>query len=227
MIAVLLFLAAIAALAWAAFCAGAETAFLSVSRERILHLARAGGRKAKKVQKALSDMGRTTTTLLIGNNLASVAYSSATAAISVELFGGSATASAIWSFFAAFTVLYVSEFMPKLLCAARPLRRSLALSGAYEVMAELLEPFTALAMKFTDLFVGGRRNEKYSLTARDLVRILHDRRDGVCLSDFESALVTRIVVLRVKGRPITPEALLSALREEDPSAVADIETEQQ
>ena len=227
MIAVLLFLAAIAALAWAAFCAGAETAFLSVSRERILHLARAGGRKAKKVQKALSDMGRTTTTLLIGNNLASVAYSSATAAISVELFGGSATASAIWSFFAAFTVLYVSEFMPKLLCAARPLRRSLALAGAYEVMAELLEPFTALAMKFTDLFVGGRRNEKYSLTARDLVRILHDRRDGVCLSDFESALVTRIVVLRVKGRPITPEALLSALREEDASSAADIETELQ
>ena len=212
MIAVLLFLAAIAALAWAAFCAGAETAFLSVSRERILHLARAGGRKAKKVQKALSDMGRTTTTLLIGNNLASVAYSSATAAISVELFGGSATASAIWSFFAAFTVLYVSEFMPKLLCAARPLRRSLALAGAYEAMAELLGPFTALAMKFTDLFVGGRRDEKYSLTAKDLVRILHDRRDGVCLSDFESALVTRIVVLRVKGRPITPESLLSALR---------------
>ena len=227
MIAVLLFLAAIAALAWAAFCAGAETAFLSVSRERILHLARAGGRKAKKVQRALSDMGRTTTTLLIGNNLASVAYSSATAAISVELFGGSATASAIWSFFAAFTVLYVSEFMPKLLCAARPLRRSLALAGAYEVMAELLGPFTALAMKFTDLFVGGRRNEKYNLTARDLVRILHDRRDGVCLSDFESALVTRIVVLRVKGRPITPEALLSALREEDASSSADIETELQ
>ena len=59
------------------------------------------------------------------------------------------------------------------------------------------------------------------------MRILHDRRDGVCLSDFESALVTRIVVLRVKGRPITPEALLSALREEDPAAAADIETELQ
>ena len=216
MIVALLFLAAFLALAWAAFCAGAETAFLSVSRERILHLSRAGGRKARKVQKALADMGRTTTTLLIGNNLASVAYSSATAAISVELFGGSATASAIWSFLAAFTVLYVSEFMPKLLCAARPLRRSLALSGVYEFMAVALKPFTALAMKFTDLFVGGRRDEKYSLTANDLVRILQDRRDGVVLSDFESALVTRIVVLRVKGCPITPEALLSALREEDP-----------
>ena len=213
MIVVPLFLVAMLALAWAAFCAGSETAFLSVSRERILHLARAGGHKALKVQKALSEMGRTTTTLLIGNNLASVAYSSATAAISMELFGGSATASALWSFFAAFTVLYVSEFMPKLLCAARPLRRSLMLAGAYEIMASLLKPLTALAMKFTDLFIGARRDERYNLTANDLVRILQDRRDGVCLSDFESALVTRIVVLRVKGQPITPEALLSALRD--------------
>ena len=213
MIVALLFLSALLALAWAAFCAGAETAFLSVSRERILHLARAGGRKAKKVQKALSDMGRTTTTLLIGNNFASVAYSSATAAISVELFGGSATASAIWGFFAAFTVLYVSEFMPKLLCAARPLRRSLMLATAYEIMAAVLCPLTALAMKFTDLFIGSRRDEKYKLTVKDLERILQDRRDGVCLSDFESALITRIVVLRAKGQPITPESLLSALRE--------------
>ena len=213
MIVALLFLSALLALAWAAFCAGAETAFLSVSRERILHLARAGGRKAKKVQKALSDMGRTTTTLLIGNNFASVAYSSATAAISVELFGGSATASAIWGFFAAFTVLYVSEFMPKLLCAARPLRRSLMLATAYEIMAAVLRPLTALAMKFTDLFIGSRRDEKYKLTVKDLERILQDRRDGVCLSDFESALITRIVVLRAKGQPITPESLLSALRE--------------
>ena len=131
----------------------------------------------------------------------------------MELFGGSATASALWSFFAAFTVLYVSEFMPKLLCAARPLRRSLMLAGAYEIMASLLKPLTALAMKFTDLFIGARRDERYNLTANDLVRILQDRRDGVCLSDFESALVTRIVVLRVKGQPITPEALLSALRD--------------
>lgn len=213
MIVALLFVAAVLALAWAAFCAGAETAFLSVSRERVLHLARAGGRKAKKVQKALSDMGRTTTTLLIGNNFASVAYSSATAAISMELFGGNATASALWSFFAAFTVLYVSEFMPKLLCAARPLRRSLMLASTYEVMAAVLRPLTALAMKFTDLFIGGRRDEKYKLTVKDLERILQDRRDGVCLSDFESALVTRIVVLRAKGQPITPESLLSALRE--------------
>ena len=120
MTAFLLLLAAIAALLLAAFCAGAETGFLSVSRERILHLSSAGGRKAKIVQSALSDMSRTLTTLLIGNNLAGVAFSSASAALSIEMLGGSRAGCAVWSVASALVVLYVSEFMPKMLCAARP-----------------------------------------------------------------------------------------------------------
>ena len=207
----LLSLAILASLAAAAFCAGAETGFLSVSRERVLHLARAGGRKARIVERALAHMAFTTTTLLIGNNLASTAYSAAAAALCAELFAESAVASAIWRFLAAFTVLYVSEFMPKLLCAARPLRRTLALAPVYRVMEVLFRPLTQLSMCLTDLFIP-RRENKYKLTQDDLLRILQDRKDGVKLSDVESALIGRILVLRVKGRPITPEAILSVLR---------------
>ena len=210
MIEILLFLAAMAALAGAAFCAGAETGFLLVSRERVLHLSREGGVKAAKVQKALADMARTTTTLLIGNNLASVGYSSAFAALSARISGSSATASAILGFAGAFMLLYCAEFMPKLLFAARPLRRILAVAGAYEVLAAALKPAVSLAMRFTDLFMP-RRDEKYKLTSADLLRILQDRKDGVCLTDFESALITRIFVLRAKGSPITREAILDAL----------------
>ena len=210
MIEILLFLAAMAALAGAAFCAGAETGFLSVSRERVLHLSREGGVKAAKVQKALADMARTTTTLLIGNNLASVGYSSAFAALSARISGSNATASAVLGFVGAFMLLYCAEFMPKLLFAARPLRRILAVAGAYEVLAAALKPAVSLAMRFTDLFLP-RREQKYKLTSADLLRILQDRKDGVCLTDFESALITRIFVLRAKGSPITREAILDAL----------------
>lgn len=208
----LLVLAALVTLAFSAFFSGTETGFLSVSRERILHLAREGGKKAKAVQTALSDMGRTTTTLLIGNNIANVAYSSSTAALAAELFSTNATANLVWSFFAAFAVLYFAEFMPKLLCSTRPLRRILLLSGPYRWISLALSPLTFVAMKLTDVFMPSRE-AKYRLTTSDLIRILEDRKDGVCLSDIESALVTRIVVLRVKGRPITPEAILSALRD--------------
>ena len=207
-------IATIVSLLFSAFFSGTETGFLSVSRERILHLSREGGRKAKIVQKALSDMGRTTTTLLIGNNIANVSYSSATAALSAELFAKDSMANVVWSLFAAFLVLYASEFMPKLLCSARPLRRSLLLAGPYRVISTVLSPLTAIAMKLTDIFMPDRES-KYSLTASDLMRILEDRKDGVCLSNIESALITKILVLRVKGRKMTPEAILSALKEID------------
>ena len=202
----------IVTLAFAAFCAGAETAFLSVSRERILHMSREGGRKAKIVHRALSDMGRTTTTLLIGNNLAAVAYSAASAALSLRLCSGS-VARSLWSFFAAFLVLYVSEFLPKLLCAARPLRRSLMLADIYAWVSRGLSPLTYIAIKLTNLFVSGK-DSKYKLTTKDLIRILQDRKDGVCLSDFESALIGRIFVLRAKGRFVTTDSLMDVLRGE-------------
>lgn len=210
----LLFLAAVTSLVFSAFFSGTETGFLSVSRERILHLAREGGRKARIVQKALEDMGRTTTTLLIGNNIANVSYSSATAALAAELFTKDSIANIVWSLFAAFLVLYTSEFMPKLLCSARPLRRSLLLAGPYRVISFVLSPLTATAMKLTDIFMPNKEL-KYSLTTSDLMRILEDRKDGVCLSDIESALITKILVHRVKGREITPESLLSALKDVD------------
>lgn len=213
MIIAFLVLVIVVSLASSAFCSGAETGFLSVSRGRILHLAREGGRKAQIVQRAISDMSRTTTTLLIGNNLSNVTYSSASAALVLELCDGS-LARSLGSFIAAFVVLYTSEFMPKLLCAARPLRRILFLAPIYRVMDFVLSPLTKIGIAFTDLFVP-QKEVREKLTSADLMRILDDRKDGVKLSDFESALISRLIVLRVKGKPITPESILSALRDFD------------
>jgi len=215
MMAAFLAVAALSMLLLTAFCAGAETAFLSVSKERILHLAREGGRKAKVVQKAIATMPRTMTVLLIGSNLASVAYSSAMAELAEELFVNRVAASALWSFSAAVTLLYVAEFIPKLLCAARPLRRILGLAPVYRVIEAVLRPPVSIAMKLTDLFVPRKEVVKRGSSSADLLRILQDRKDGVCLSDIESALITRIIVLRVKGKALTTDGILSALREVD------------
>lgn len=208
----LLFVVSFLALALSAFCSGAETGFLSVSRERVLHIAREGGRKAKLVENALSDMGWTTVTILIGNNIANVVYSTASTAIIMTLCVGAWRS--VWSFLAAFIVLYVSEFLPKMLCSARPLRRILMLAPFYTLLATLLKPLTATAMWVTGIFLPNKAGGKYKITSADLMRILEDRKEGVCLSDIESALISRILVLRLKRKPITAESLLSALREE-------------
>ncbi len=213
MVTFLLIVATVVALASSAFCAGAETAFMSVSRGRITHLARAGSVAATRVQAALREMNVTLTTLLIGNNLSNVAFSSAAAALGTRLFAHSPAGHAGWTVASAFTVLYLSEFLPKLFCSTRPLTRSLALAAPFRVFTLVLSPLTRLAMAITGLFIP-KGETKERVTSKDLLRILQDRKDGVRLTDFESALISRILVMRRKGEFITVEGILRALDEE-------------
>lgn len=206
----LLILGICASMTLAAFCAGAETGFLSVSRGRILHMARQGGARAKVVQQAIADLGRTTTTLLVGNNLASVSFSSASAALSVALFPSSPSAQTAWGVVAAFLMLYFCEFLPKLLCAARPLRRLLFLVPGWRVFEFVFAP-VGFVVQSVIVRLLPKRETKVRVTPETVLRILQDRKDGVKLSDFESALIGRIVVLRSRGEFILPETLLSAL----------------
>ena len=213
MVTFLLIVATVVALASAAFCAGAETAFMSVSRGRITHLARAGSVAATRVQAALREMNVTLTTLLIGNNLSHVVFSSAAAALGTRLFAHSPAGHAGWTVASAFTVRYLSEFLPKLFCSTRPLTRSLALAAPFRVFTLVLSPLTRLAMAITGLFIP-KGETKERVTSKDLLRILQDRKDGVRLTDFESALISRILVMRRKGEFMTVEGILRALDEE-------------
>jgi CBS domain containing-hemolysin-like protein len=208
-----LFAASTLSLLLSAFCSGSEMAFFSVSRGRILHLAREGSKAASIVQNAFSDMSSTLTSILVGNNLANVCFSSATAALSVKLFPYSDLGRTFWSAGAAIVVLYLGEFLPKLFCSSRPLRRILLLAPIFKWFAIILSPFTKAAVWVTNLFIRGGETS-YRVTANDLLKILQDRKDGVKLTDLESALISRILVLRKKGEFITEESLLSVIDED-------------
>lgn len=204
----------LAALALSSFCSGTETGLSSVSLGRIRHMAREGSAAAKIIERARLDFSRTLTGILVGNNLANVVYSSASAALAARLFGDASGARAAWSAGAAVALLVCGEFLPKLFCSARPLRRTLRLAPVYRVFSAAFAPLTSLAAAVTGLFAG-RPRARERVTPDNLLRILQDRKDGVRLTEFESALIARILVLRMKGRPVTAEALLSALDETD------------
>jgi len=200
----------ISALALAAFCAGAETGFLSIRRGRLIHLVRAGGRRAQILHQAYQHLGRTTTALLVGNNFASVTYSSASAALSTVFFADSPVARSVWVVCAAFAVLTLGEFAPKLLCASRPLRRMLALAPVWNVFSKVFVPIGDVVLKLIGRFIP-KRETGVRVTPDMVMKILADRKDGVKLSDLESALIGRILSLRAKGEFVTPDALLPAL----------------
>ena len=206
----LLAVAMAVALAAAAFCAGTETGLLSVSRGRVLHMARQGGTRAKVVLRAISDLSRTMTALLVGNNLAAVSYSSASAALSTGVFAGAPVAQAAWGAGAAFAMLCLGEFLPKLFLSARPLSRTLALAPIWMVVSRVLVPVGGVVQGAISRFLP-RREQKLRLSPDTMLRVLEDRKDGVKLSDFESALIGRLLVLRKRGEFVTPDSLLTAL----------------
>lgn len=200
----------IVCLFFSAFFSGAETGLLSVSRERILHLARKGGRRAKIIQHAISDMERTTTAILIGNNIANVSYSTASAATIFALISDD-TARSTGCFIAAGLILYFGEFLPKLLFSSRPLHRTVLIAPIFQVVTTILLPHTWLAMKLTDALMPGKNDEQRT-TIAEVMRIIRDRQDGVCLSNFEHALITHVLFMRAKGEPITKENVYAALK---------------
>lgn len=209
----------LAALALAGFCAGSETGFFSLNRGRVLHMVREGSSKAKIIEQALRDRARTLTCLLVGNNLGSVTFSAASAALAAHAFPDAASVGArtAWSFCAACTMLVFGEYLPKLFCTARPLRRMLRLASCYRVFAWVMRPLTEIALFLTGLFEPNKKeSSRLKVTPDDLLQILADRKDGVRLTDFESALIARILVLRKKGETVTADKLLSALDQPEP-----------
>jgi CBS domain containing-hemolysin-like protein len=212
MTAVLLAAVLLLSLALSAFCSGAETGFMSVSRGRILHLMRSGGKRAKIIHSALSDIGRTTVTLLVGNNLVNVIFSSASSALSVIVCHDSPKMQVAWSVLVAVFILFFGEFFPKLLCSARPLRRMLFLAPVWQVFNKVVSPVAAVVFGIVNKLLP-KRESSGKITPETVLKILEDRKDGVKLSDLESALIGRLMVLRSKKQEVTPDSLLGVLDE--------------
>lgn len=205
----LLAAALLASLCASAFFSGSETGLLSVSRERILHLVRKGSQRARTIHRIIADMGRATTTILIGNNIANVSYSTASSAMIFALTSDPVVSSAA-CLLSACAVLYFGEFMPKLLFSARPLRRTLLIAPVLRTVSAILRPLTWTAMKLTDALIPRPKTVQHP-TAAEIMDIIRDRRDGVRLSDFEHVLITELLALRSEGIPVTKESVYAAL----------------
>ena len=194
----LIFVLMVGSLAVAAFCAGVETGFLSVSRVRLLSLVRQSAPRAKRLARILNDMSRVLTTLLVGNNLASVLFSTAAAALGARLFAHAPLVHSAWSLAAAVLMLFLGEYLPKLIFASRPLRRSLWASGPYRVLARALSlPVAAFSAFVRTVFrVRQPRSLRLGVSRDGLRMLVADRRDATRLTQFERRLIDRVLMLQ-------------------------------
>lgn len=193
-----LFLLLVVSVAAAAFFAGVETGFLSVPRARLVLLVRQASPQAKRLAEVLGDMSKVVTTLLVGNNLAAVLFSTASAALGVRLFGDMPAVRSAWTLFAAVLMLFLGEYLPKLTFASRPLRRSLAAVRLYRVAAFALALPVAAFSAFVRLAFKTRQPRSLRLgVSRDgLRRLVADRHDATRLTQFERRLIDRVLMLQ-------------------------------
>ncbi len=216
---ILLMLLLLAGICAAGFCAGVETGFLSVSRVRLLPLVRQHSKRARQLAKALRDMSRVVTTLLVGNNIAAVTVSTASTALALRMFDSSPLFQAVWSLFVAALMLFGGEYLPKLLFATRPLRRSLAAMRAYRVLAFALAPLVAVFSAVTRVVFKVRptRSARLGVSRAGLRTLISDKEGSTRLTPFERTLIARVLDLQALFaadlmHPAAPTDAMPALR---------------
>jgi Mg2+/Co2+ transporter CorB len=132
-----------------AFFSMAETAMMAISRLRLRHLAREGGRAARLTQFLLDRTDRLLGVILLGNNLVNNVLATLIAALAIHYFGQSEWVLAIAAGSLTFALLVFAEITPKVIGATYPERIALPASFPLAVMLRLTTPL----VWFVNLFV--------------------------------------------------------------------------
>ena len=174
----------VASLIASAFFSGAETALTAASRVRMLALEKSGNKRATSVARLITQRGRLIGAMLLGGQLVTIAASSFTTNVLVNIVGdrGVVYATVIM------TVLIVvfSEVLPKTIAIAYPDRVSLSIAPVVSFFVAIFSPIVATIETFVRalLSLGGLRiGERASMLSgheelMSAVELLH-REGGV------------------------------------------------
>ncbi len=121
-----------------AFFSSTETALMSINRYRIRHMASAGSRSARLVEKLLEKPDRLIGTILLGNNLANFSAAAVTTVIALRLGGEPLLAAATGVL--TLVVLIFGEIAPKTYGALHPERLALPAAWIYTGLVKALYP---------------------------------------------------------------------------------------
>ncbi|MBE6548178.1 MAG: HlyC/CorC family transporter [Ruminococcaceae bacterium] len=108
-------------LLFSAFFSGSEIAFNTANRSRLKKSADAGSSTARMAYNTAENFTTSLSTILIGNNLANIAASTAATVIAIKMFvrygnGNESLASLVSTLVLTFIVLIFGEIIPKVIC---------------------------------------------------------------------------------------------------------------
>ena len=192
-------------LAMAMYFAFAETAFASVSRNRIKVRQEKGDHRAKKAMWVLDNFDRAITTILIGTNIAHLAAAAVVTVLVTHAWGMGAVA---WGTLATTLVLFFfGEMLPKTIAKKYSERFSLGTAGS---LCFFMHFFAPLAAVLTAIGEGAARLSKgegeVSVTEDELYDLIEDMTDAGSLDEEQGDLVQSAL----EFADITAEHVLTA-----------------
>ena len=133
----------------AAFFSAMETGLMRLSLPRLMYWIKLGHKQSKRLEPYVSDIQGSFATVLIGTNLLNVILSTITAYLTTTYFADSARWQMGIAFGVSCAMIYLGEYMPKLIFSTRPLRLTVALAPIFGFFSTLFAPVAAFTLFLT------------------------------------------------------------------------------
>lgn len=172
-----------------------ETTFLSANKIRMRNLAEEGDRRAKKVEKLLSNTDRLYSSILVGNNLVNIGASSLTTSIVISIFGNSASLVAAASGVVTLLILVFGEITPKTFATKNADRIALFMSGFVSFICFIFTPVVFLLNIITGFIIkllGGNKDNGPTMTEEDLKTIVTVGHEEGVLEEEEKEMIHNV-----------------------------------
>lgn len=202
-------LALLILLGFSAFFSASETAFTTVNKIRIRHLAEEGNKRAQLTRKLLTQPNRLISTLLVGNNLVNIWATAIATSFFINLFAEKGAG--ISTLVMTIIVLVFGEITPKTFAARRPEQVTLKVIPSVNIVCLLLSPFSKVLNALTGGIIrifGGSQPENPLLTEEELRMLVNvgqeegfidaGERDMIdSIFEFDDTIVREIMVPRI------------------------------
>lgn len=175
---------------FSAFWAFAETAFASVSKNKIKVASEHGDNRAKKVLDILDNFDKAITTILICNNITSVVIATVVTVYVTRMWGISFVS--LSTIITTIVIFFACEMLPKSLAKKNSFKISLFCAGLISFLMKVLSPFSYVLTKIGNKVASRTKDETdaFSVTEDELQDIIEDMTEEGALDEDQSDLIS-------------------------------------
>lgn len=176
-----------------AFWAFAETAFASVSRNKVKVASEHGDSRAKKVLSILDNFDKAITTILICNNITSVVIATVVTVYVTRRFGINFVS--ISTILTTIVIFFACEMLPKSLAKKNSFKISLFCAGLISFLMKIFTPVSSILTSIGNRVAQKAKDEydEISVTEDELQDIIEDMTEDGALNEEESDLISSAI----------------------------------